>query len=64
MLVCAGPDLQRQNYNGERPLDETPPSPHAFALAFREALEGFRQVDGGRFDHEYFWAPYTLYGLG
>jgi tetratricopeptide (TPR) repeat protein len=45
-------------------FDETPPSPHAFALAFREALEGFRQVDGGRFDHEYFWTPYTLYGLG
>jgi hypothetical protein len=42
----------------------TTPSPHAFAVAFKEALDGFRHADGGRFDHEFFWAPYTLYGLG
>jgi hypothetical protein len=41
-----------------------PPGPHAFALAFKEALDGFRSFDGGRFDHEFYWAPYTLYGLG
>lgn len=38
--------------------------PHSFALAFKEALDNFRKADGGRFDHELFWAPYTLYGLG
>ena len=43
---------------------DTPPGPHAFAVAFKEALDGFRKAEGGRFDHEFFWAPYTLYGLG
>jgi CHAT domain-containing protein len=41
-----------------------PRSPHAFAMALREALIAFRQANGGRFDHVFFWAPYTLYGLG
>lgn len=39
-------------------------NPHAFAIALREALSSFRQAEDGRFDHEFFWAPYTLYGLG
>jgi len=42
----------------------TPPGPHAFALAFKEALDGLRKFESGRFDYEFFWAPYTLYGLG
>jgi hypothetical protein len=42
----------------------TPPGPHAFAVAFKQALDDFRGAEGGRFDHEFFWAPYTLYGLG
>lgn len=37
---------------------------HSFAIAFREALDNFRKADCGRFDHELFWALYTLYGLG
>jgi tetratricopeptide (TPR) repeat protein len=37
---------------------------HSFAKAYTEALLNFRQYDQGRFDHEYFWAPYTYYGLG
>lgn len=41
-----------------------PPGPHAFAVAFKEALDNFRRANNGQFDHEYFWAPYTLYGLG
>ncbi len=39
-------------------------SPHAFAIALKEALASFRRADKRRFDHEFFWAPYTLYGLG
>jgi hypothetical protein len=42
----------------------TPPGPHAFAIAFKQALDDFRSAEGRRFDHEFFWAPYTLYGLG
>jgi hypothetical protein len=48
----------------EHVFGTTPPGPHSFAVAFKEALDNFRQADGGRFDHEFFWAPYTLYGLG
>jgi len=33
-----------------------------FAVAFKEAITAFRNT--GTFDHEYFWAPYTLFGLG
>jgi tetratricopeptide (TPR) repeat protein len=43
---------------------DAPPGPHAFAIAFREALNNFREADGDRFDHEFFWSAYTLYGLG
>jgi hypothetical protein len=39
-----------------------PRGPHAFAVAFKDAIMAFRNT--GRFDHEYFWAPYTLFGLG
>jgi tetratricopeptide (TPR) repeat protein len=39
------------------------PGPHTFAIAFKQALDGFRAAHG-RFDHEFFWAPFTLYGLG
>ena len=46
------------------PVAERPPSPHAFAVAFREALNTFRKQDNGFFDHEYYWAAYTFYGLG
>ncbi len=46
----------------ERP--QGPPSPHAFAVAFKEALNTFRKQDNGFFDHEYYWAGYTFYGLG
>ena len=42
----------------------TPPGPHSFAIAFKEALDCFRRAEKGRFDHEFYWAPYTLYGLG
>lgn len=42
----------------------TPSSPHAFAIAFKEALDNFRQAEDRKFDREFFWAPYTLYGLG
>ncbi len=41
-----------------------PRSPHAFALAHRDAIAAFRAADDRRYDHEYFWAPYLLYGLG
>jgi tetratricopeptide (TPR) repeat protein len=46
----------------ERP--QGPPSPHAFAVAFKEAMDTFRKQDDGFFDHEYYWAGYTFYGLG
>jgi hypothetical protein len=39
------------------------PSPHAFAVAFREATDCFRRTFP-HFDHEFHWAPYALYGLG
>lgn len=42
----------------------TPSGPHSFAIAFKDALESFRTADNGCFDHEFYWAPYTLYGLG
>jgi tetratricopeptide (TPR) repeat protein len=42
----------------------TPPGPHAFAVAFKEALDAFRAFYNGYYDHEFYWAPYTLYGLG
>ncbi len=35
-------------------------SPHAFAVAFKHALTAFR-CSG--YEHEFFWAPYMLYGL-
>ncbi len=38
--------------------------PHAYAVAFKRALTTFRKADGRKYDHELFWAPYTLYGLG
>ena len=38
------------------------PKPHAFAVAYKQALTQFRQFDGGRYDHEFYWAPYVLYG--
>jgi CHAT domain-containing protein len=38
-------------------------NPHAFAISFREALEDFR-ANHSEWDHEFYWAPYTLYGLG
>jgi tetratricopeptide (TPR) repeat protein len=49
---------------GKHAFDLHPHPPHAFPLAFKQALGAFRAMEGGRFDHEYFWAPYTLYGLG
>jgi tetratricopeptide (TPR) repeat protein len=42
----------------------TPPGPHAFAVAFKEALDTFRAYSNGYYDHEFYWAPYTLYGVG
>jgi CHAT domain-containing protein len=36
-------------------------SPHAFATAFKEAITEFRKT--GMYDNEYFWAPYTLFGV-
>ena len=43
---------------------EGPRSRHAFAIAFKEALTNFRKAENRRFDHEFYWAPYALYGLG
>jgi hypothetical protein len=40
------------------------PGPHAYAVAFKKALTNFRQADHRNYDHELFWAPYILYGLG
>jgi hypothetical protein len=40
------------------------PSSHDYAMAYVEAIEEFRRHDNGRFDNEFFWAPYTNYGLG
>ncbi len=38
-------------------------SSHGYAMAYVEALEEFRLHDNRRFDNEFFWAPYTNYGL-
>jgi hypothetical protein len=51
--------MQEYVFNPKRPR-----GPHAFALAFKAALESFRQADGGYYDHEFYWAPYLYYGLG
>ncbi len=49
-----------------RALKEGPllgrPKPHSFAVAYKQALTEFRRYDGGRYDHEFYWAPYVLYG--
>lgn len=37
--------------------------PHAFSRAFKAAISKFRAIDKGRWDHEFFWAPYVFYGL-
>jgi hypothetical protein len=37
---------------------------HAFATSLKSALNAFRQDQEGRYDHEYYWAPYVLYGPG
>jgi len=37
--------------------------PHAFAIAFRQALLEFQRIDDGHWNHEFYWAPYVLYGL-
>ncbi len=39
-------------------------SAHEFATAFRIAIDNFRRIEQGRYDHEFYWAPYMLYGLG
>lgn len=44
-------------------FSETPPA-HAYSIAYAEALQDFRAYADGRFDNEFFWAPYTNYGLG
>ncbi|WP_157731528.1 CHAT domain-containing protein [Azotobacter chroococcum] len=49
---------------GEYAFRSTAPQSNSFACAHKHALNAFRTQDGGRFDHEFFWAPYTLYGLG
>jgi hypothetical protein len=38
--------------------------PHAFAIALKTAVDGLRAADNRRFDHPYFWAAYSLLGLG
>jgi len=43
---------------------EKAPGPHSFAIALKEALDNLRHAEDSVFDHELFWAPYTLYGLG
>ena len=38
---------------------------HAVAVSLKEAMRAFRDdKSAGDFDHPYYWAPYTLYGLG
>jgi|GEM_PF-5873638 len=39
-------------------------SPQAVAISLKEAMADFRKHNDGEFDHPYYWAPYTLYGLG
>ena len=39
------------------------PQPHAFAVAFKQALTEFRSLEDGRWNHEFYWTPYVLYGL-
>jgi CHAT domain-containing protein len=51
--------LRRHVFSGSVPIN-----PHGASSALRDALSALRRHDNGRFDHEYFWAPYTLYGLG
>jgi hypothetical protein len=46
------------------PFGDTPRTPHSFAMAFKKAVEGFCHDRSHGFDHEFFWAPYTFYGLG
>jgi tetratricopeptide (TPR) repeat protein len=48
-----------EHVHGERALTS-----NSFATAFKEAVDRFRRAQGGRFDHELYWAPYVLYGLG
>ncbi len=45
-------------------FDASNREPNAFAVSLKEAVKALRQSADGRFDHEIFWAPYLLYGLG
>lgn len=38
--------------------------PFAYALALRDAVTALRVADRGMFDHEFFWAPWVMYGSG
>jgi CHAT domain-containing protein len=42
----------------------TPRSPHAFAFAIKKAVNRLRTAENGKFAHPFFWAAYTLMGLG
>jgi len=39
-------------------------SSHSYAMAYVDAMKSFRCYDDGRFDNDFFWAPFTHYGLG
>lgn len=41
-----------------------PRGPNSFAAAVRQAIDDFRALDDRKYDHDFFWAPYVLYGLG
>lgn len=46
-------------------LPRVPGGPrNGYARALRRAIEDLRRHDRGRFDHEFYWAPYWLWGLG
>ncbi|MBZ4421694.1 CHAT domain-containing protein [Myxococcus sp. RHSTA-1-4] len=47
-----------------RVFRSTLPEPSGFALALKDAVSGFRHLEHGAYDHEYFWAPFLMYGLG
>lgn len=48
----------------QRAFKDVVREPHSFALALKDAVNSFRKAEDGRFNHECYWAPYTLFGLG
>lgn len=55
-------DFQRR-IGGVRFVESTG-EPFAFARALADGVAAIRTIEDGRFDHDFVWAPWVMYGLG